>query len=96
HSGNVSAMALAEVGLLDILSSDYAPSALMMAAMKLAEATGDLPGAVGSVTSAPAAAVGMTDRGRLAEGLRADLVRVARHEGDSVVTGVWSAGRQVG
>ncbi|MEL6197626.1 MAG: alpha-D-ribose 1-methylphosphonate 5-triphosphate diphosphatase [Pseudomonadota bacterium] len=96
HSGNVSAMALAEAGLLDILSSDYAPSALMMAAMKLAEGTGDLPGAVACVTSTPAAAVGLTDRGRLAEGLRADLVRVARHEGDSVVTGVWSAGRQVG
>lgn len=96
HSGNVSAMALAEAGLLDILSSDYAPSALMMGAMKLAEATGDLPAAIASVTRAPAAAVGLTDRGRLAEGLRADVVRVARHDGVAVVTGVWAAGRQVG
>ena len=32
HSGNVAAMALAEEGLLDILSSDYVPSALLMGA----------------------------------------------------------------
>jgi alpha-D-ribose 1-methylphosphonate 5-triphosphate diphosphatase len=39
HSGNVAAMELAEQGLLDILSSDYAPSALLMGAMKLGRET---------------------------------------------------------
>jgi alpha-D-ribose 1-methylphosphonate 5-triphosphate diphosphatase len=96
HSGNVAAMLLAEAGLLDVLSSDYAPSALVMGMLKLARASGDVPGAVAAVTAAPAAAAGLADRGRLATGLRADLVRLAEHEGVGIVTGVWSAGRRVG
>ncbi|MEL6335760.1 MAG: alpha-D-ribose 1-methylphosphonate 5-triphosphate diphosphatase [Pseudomonadota bacterium] len=96
HSGNVAAMTLAEQGLLDILSSDYVPAALMMGAMALADATGDLPAAIGTVTANPAEAVGLGDRGRLEVGLRADVLRVARHDGVSIITGVWSAGRQVG
>ena len=36
HSGNVSALDLAECGLLDIISSDYIPSALLLAAFRLA------------------------------------------------------------
>ncbi|MEO1460173.1 MAG: alpha-D-ribose 1-methylphosphonate 5-triphosphate diphosphatase, partial [Pseudomonadota bacterium] len=91
HSGNVAAMALAEAGLLDILSSDYAPSSLLMGAMRLAEASGDLPGAVARVTRAPARAAGLEDRGEIAPGLRADLVRLSLHDGIAVVTGVWAA-----
>lgn len=96
HSGNVAAMELAEQGLLDILSSDYAPSALLMGAMKLGRATGDLPGAVAMVTANPARAVGLADRGEIAAGKRADLVTLREIDGLSVVTGVWSAGRKVG
>ncbi len=96
HSGNVAAAELAGDGLLDILSSDYAPSALLMGAMKLAEMTGDLPGAVAAVTATPAAAVGLADRGRIAEGLRADLLTVREIDGLAVVTGVWCGGRKVG
>lgn len=96
HSGNVAAAELAAEGLLDILSSDYAPSALLMGAMRLAEMTGDLPGAVAAVTAAPAAAVGLEDRGRLAPGLRADLLTLREIDGLAVVTGVWCGGRKVG
>ncbi len=96
HSGNVAAMELAEQGLLDILSSDYAPSALLMGAMKLGRETGDLPGAVATVTRNPARAVGLSDRGEIAVGKRADLLTLREIDGLSVVTGVWSAGRKVG
>lgn len=96
HSGNVAASDLAEEGLLDILSSDYVPSALLTAAFRLADLWDDLPRAVATVTSAPAAATGLTDRGRLEPGLYADLVRVSRMGGQPVIRGVWSHGRQVG
>jgi alpha-D-ribose 1-methylphosphonate 5-triphosphate diphosphatase len=96
HSGNVAAIDLAGRGLLDILSSDYAPSALLMGAMRLGRETGDLPGAVALVTANPARAVGLADRGAIAVGLRADLVSLREIDGLSVVTGVWSAGRKVG
>ncbi|MFQ5567793.1 MAG: alpha-D-ribose 1-methylphosphonate 5-triphosphate diphosphatase, partial [Paracoccaceae bacterium] len=96
HSGNVAAMELAGEGLLDILSSDYAPSALLMGAMKLGRESGDLPGAVAMVSANPARAVGLADRGAIAAGKRGDLVSLREIEGLCVVTGVWSAGRKVG
>jgi alpha-D-ribose 1-methylphosphonate 5-triphosphate diphosphatase len=96
HSCNVAAMELAEQGLLDILSSDYAPSALLMGAMKLSRESGDLAGAVAMVTGNPARAVGLADRGDIATGKRADLVMLREIDDLSVVTGVWSAGRKVG
>ena len=77
HSGNVSALELAKAGLLDVLSSDYVPSSLMMAVFQLVRDAGwSLPRAVATVSSAPARAVGLEDRGAIAAGLRADIVRV--------------------
>ncbi|UYV37832.1 alpha-D-ribose 1-methylphosphonate 5-triphosphate diphosphatase [Rhodobacteraceae bacterium D3-12] len=96
HSGNVAAHELAEAGLLDILSSDYVPSALMTAAFLLADLWDDLPRAIATVTATPARAARLEDRGRIGEGLHADLVRVARIQGTPVVRGVWCHGRQVG
>jgi len=96
HSGNVAAADLADAGCLDILSSDYAPSALLMGAMLLARRLGDLPGAIACVTRNPAEAVGLRDRGEIAIGKRADLLSLAEVDGLSIVTGVWSAGRKVG
>ncbi|WP_460272376.1 alpha-D-ribose 1-methylphosphonate 5-triphosphate diphosphatase [Celeribacter sp. ULVN23_4] len=96
HSGNVAAHELAERGLLDIVSSDYVPSALMSSAILLADLWDDLPRAIATVTANPAEAVGLSDRGRIAPGLHADLVRIARIEGTPVIRGVWSHGRQVG
>jgi alpha-D-ribose 1-methylphosphonate 5-triphosphate diphosphatase len=95
HSGNVAAGELARQGLLDILSSDYVPSSLLTAAFQLADFWGDLPRAVATVTRTPAEAAGLDDRGRIAPGLRADLVRVHRLGGLPVVRTVWSQGRRV-
>ena len=78
HSGNVAAHKLAEADLLDILSSDYVPSALLSAALMLGDLWGDVARGMRTVTSAPAAAVGLQDRGQLTLGARADLIRVAR------------------
>jgi alpha-D-ribose 1-methylphosphonate 5-triphosphate diphosphatase len=95
HSGNVSAMALAEAGLLDIVSSDYVPAALLQAAIILGELWRDLPRAMATVSRAPAHAAGLSDRGMLAEGMRADVIRVRLVEGVPVLRGVWSAGVRV-
>ena len=77
HSGNVSAAELAELGALDILSSDYVPYSLIQAAFVLAGAEGhDLPRAVRTVSQTPAEALGLMDRGAIVVGRRADLVRV--------------------
>lgn len=96
HSGNVSAVELAQNGLLDIVSSDYVPALLMASAFRLAELWNDLPRAIRTVTASPAKATGLEDRGRLAVGCLADLVRVGTYDGTPVVRGVWRGGRQIG
>lgn len=97
HSGNVAARELAEAGVLDILSSDYVPGSLIQAAFRLPRevATIDLPSAIAMVTRTPAAAVGFDDRGEIAPGRRADLVRVHVHDGTAVVREVYREGRRV-
>lgn len=95
HSGNVAATELAQEGLLDILSSDYVPSALLFAAVKLGEIWNDLPRAIATVTDAPARASGLDDRGALAVGKRADVIRFRPLEGVPILQGVWSAGVRV-
>jgi alpha-D-ribose 1-methylphosphonate 5-triphosphate diphosphatase len=96
HSGNVSALDLADKGLVDGLSSDYAPFSLLHAAFLLSEKAGlSVPDAVATVTATPARLAQLPDRGRIAEGLRADLVQVRLHEGVPVVRAVWREGRRV-
>ena len=95
HSGNVSALDLVGPGLLHILSSDYVPSTLLRAAVKLGGIVGNMAGGIATVTSAPARAAGLNDRGAIAEGLRADLLRFRVVDDRPLVRGVWSAGRQV-
>jgi alpha-D-ribose 1-methylphosphonate 5-triphosphate diphosphatase len=97
HSGNVSARELAEAGTLDILSSDYVPASLLQAAFKLPDlvAGTTLPQAIATVTSEPAAAMGLSDRGAIAPGRRADLVHVHLSDGVPVVRQVWREGRRV-
>ncbi|MCT8990051.1 alpha-D-ribose 1-methylphosphonate 5-triphosphate diphosphatase [Chelativorans sp. SCAU2101] len=97
HSGNVSARTLARAGDLDILSSDYIPFSLLQATFFLGEVVEgiSLPQAVAKVSKNPAEAVGLTDRGVIEPGRRADLVRV-RLDGDiPVVRTVWREGRRV-
>jgi alpha-D-ribose 1-methylphosphonate 5-triphosphate diphosphatase len=95
HSGNVAASDLAQSGLLDIVSSDYVPSSLLSAALMLGDLWGNIPRGISSVTAAPAAAVGLTDRGQIRLGSRADLVRVSRLGVAGAVRGVWVEGRRV-
>ena len=97
HSGNIAAVALAREGLLDILSSDYIPSSLLMAALQLPRdvAAIDLASAVRTVTKTPAEAVRLSDRGEIAPGKRADLIRVHVARDIPVVRSVWREGRRV-
>lgn len=96
HSGNIAAHDLAEAGLLDIVSSDYVPAALLSAALMLGDLWGNMARGVATVTSAPAQSVGLTDRGHLSIGARADVIRVARIGQAGAVRGVWVAGARVG
>ncbi|MGJ4994547.1 alpha-D-ribose 1-methylphosphonate 5-triphosphate diphosphatase [Bradyrhizobium sp. HKCCYLS3077] len=97
HSGNIAAVDLAREGLLDILSSDYVPSSLLMGALQLPERVPsiDLAAAVRTVTKAPADAVGLNDRGEIAAGKRADLIRVHIAGQVPVVRSVWREGIRV-
>jgi alpha-D-ribose 1-methylphosphonate 5-triphosphate diphosphatase len=97
HSGNIAAIDLAREGQLDILSSDYIPSSLLMAALQLpmrAPAI-DLAAAVRTVTKAPAEAVGLSDRGEIAVGKRADVIRVHVAHDVPAVRSVWREGHRV-
>ncbi|CNB55420.1 alpha-D-ribose 1-methylphosphonate 5-triphosphate diphosphatase [Yersinia intermedia] len=102
HSGNVAAHQLAAIGVLDILSSDYYPASLLDAAFRIAhDATNSftLPQAVNLVTRNPANALGLQDRGVIAEGKRADLILARAHDSAQskhvYVQNVWRQGIQV-
>jgi len=97
HSGNIAAVDLAREGLLDILSSDYIPSSLLMAALQLPRDVPaiDLASAVRTVTKTPAEAVGLADRGEIVPGKRADLIRVHVARDVPVVRSVWREGVRV-
>lgn len=97
HSGNISATDLVEAGLLDILSSDYVPFALLQAAFLMPRRIEglDLSRALATVTLNPARAAGLHDRGEIASGKRADIVRVAGDMPLPVVRGVWREGKRV-
>ena len=96
HSGNVSARTLADHDLLDMLTSDYIPASLMQAAWLLhSEAGYSLPRAFDTVAGKPARALGLDDRGGIAPGRRADLVRVHRSAHGPVIRRVWRQGHEV-
>jgi alpha-D-ribose 1-methylphosphonate 5-triphosphate diphosphatase len=97
HSGNVGTAELATAGVLDVLSSDYVPASLLMAAFALPKMVPAiaLPAALRAVSKTPAQAVGLTDRGEIAVGKRADVVRVAIARDLPIVRSVWRAGCRV-
>lgn len=97
HSGNISARTLADAGVLDVLSSDYVPFSLIHAPFVLTDGEDSmtLPESIRLVSATPARAVGLEDRGRIAEGLRADVVRVRCDGGVPIVRSVWREGRRV-
>jgi alpha-D-ribose 1-methylphosphonate 5-triphosphate diphosphatase len=96
HAGNVATADLAQARVLDILSSDYVPSSLLMAALRLPQvAPIDLAAAVRTVTKTPAEAVGLCDRGEVASGKRADLICVRVVDDIAAVRCVWRGARRV-
>ena len=75
HLGWASAAVLAEAGICNVLSSDYFYPAMSRAALILAgRGVLDLAQAWALISSNPAAATGLADRGRIAPGCRADIV----------------------
>jgi alpha-D-ribose 1-methylphosphonate 5-triphosphate diphosphatase len=96
HSGNVAAAELVREGAVDAFASDYVPAALVEAAFACVGQTGiSLPEGVAMVTRNPARMAGLSDRGSLVAGMRADVVRVREWEGMPVVREVWRAGERV-
>lgn len=94
HSGNVSARMLAKERLLDGLSSDYVPASLLHSSFLLASNGSNmtLPEAVRLVSANNASVVGLDDRGEIAPGKRADLLRVKEVCGVPVIRKVWRQG----
>lgn len=97
HSGNLSARECAEHDLLDILASDYVPLSMLRSAFMLIDDFGWTPQRALSVVAAgPARSLGLTDRGEIAPGQRADLLRVSRRTaGWPVPAEVWRQGLRV-
>lgn len=97
HSGNVSAREMAGAGYLDIVSSDYVPSSLLYAALLLEEKIDDieLPEAMAMVTRTPARQIGLNDRGAIAQGMRADMLRFHRTATGPIIHEVWREGERI-
>ena len=97
HSGNLSARECAEHDVLDILASDYVPLSMLRSAFMLIDDFGwPAQKALATVSAGPARCLGLDDRGEIAPGQRADLVRVSRRTaGWPVPSEVWRQGRRV-
>ncbi|MBB6259522.1 alpha-D-ribose 1-methylphosphonate 5-triphosphate diphosphatase [Paenochrobactrum gallinarii] len=97
HSGNVAARDLASTRNLDIISSDYIPSSLMQSAFHLTLDVPNvsLPEAMRMISYNPAQKVGLTDRGEIKLGKRADLVRVKLVDNIPIIRTVWREGSRV-
>ncbi len=96
QSGALSARDAIAAGVAGALCSDYAPQAMLPA---LGVLTGEMeigwPQALDLMAGAPARATGLGDRGVIAQGRRADLIRVRDLGGALSVTATWVAGTQV-
>jgi len=96
QSGAVKALDAVIAGVADCLCADYHPAALIVAVFRLPELAGiSLADAVRLVSANPAQAAGLTDRGEIAVGKRADLVAVAQVNGLVQASSVFSAGKLV-
>ncbi|MEO0516624.1 MAG: alpha-D-ribose 1-methylphosphonate 5-triphosphate diphosphatase [Cyanobacteria bacterium P01_A01_bin.116] len=97
HSGNVSAMELAELNLVDLISSDYVPHSLLLSIFIIAAKTEKpIHEAMRPVTVNPAKAIGLIgDRGTLELGKRADFLTVHLENHIPRLTRVVSQGKRV-
>jgi alpha-D-ribose 1-methylphosphonate 5-triphosphate diphosphatase len=93
QSGSMRALDAVLEGVADCLCGDYSPAALLPSVMKLPELAGiDLHQAIALVTRNPARAAGLTDRGEIAVGKRADLIAVNPLGGLPQIERVWVHG----
>ena len=95
HLGSPGAADMIARGLCDILASDYYYPAMLGAMVRLhADRVAPLPTLWALVSGNPATAMGLTDRGRIATGLRADLVLLDWPEGHAPApVRTWVSGR---
>ncbi len=95
HIGSLSAGDMVEAGLCDALASDYFYPAMLAAIARLdAEQRADRSSLWSLVSSGPARAMDLHDRGEIAVGKRADLVLVDwPNEQSPSILGTWVAGR---
>lgn len=95
-SGALSARQAIAANVAACLCSDYAPQALLPAVGVLVSELGlSWPDAVRLVSTNPARAAGLSDRGEIAVGNAADLVRVGEVGGTLVAETVWRDGNEV-
>jgi alpha-D-ribose 1-methylphosphonate 5-triphosphate diphosphatase len=93
QSGSMRALDAVLHGVADCLCGDYSPAALLPSVLMLPDAAGiSLSAAVRLVSANPARAAGLTDRGEITVGRRADLVAVKDLGGLPQVERVWVRG----
>ncbi|GAB2892715.1 alpha-D-ribose 1-methylphosphonate 5-triphosphate diphosphatase [Uliginosibacterium flavum] len=96
QSGNIRAIDAIRAGVADCLCADYAPATMLAAVEALHMREGfPLHEAVRLVSKGPAHAAGLTDRGEIAVGKRADLISVAQPGAHAAISATWVGGRQV-
>lgn len=95
HIGSLGAGDMVEAGLCDALASDYFYPAMLAAVARLdADRRADRLRLWSLVSSGPARAMNLSDRGEIAVGKRADLVLVDWPDGHPpAICGTWVAGR---
>ena len=95
HIGSLGAGDMVEAGFCDVLASDYYYPAMLAAVDRLdREKRADRLALWSVISSGPARAMGLEDRGDIAVGKRADLVLVDWPKGQTpAIQGTWVAGR---
>ena len=95
HIGSLGAGDMVEAGMCDALASDYFYPAMLAAIDRLdREKRADRLSLWSLVSSGPARAMGLGDRGQIAVGKRADIVLVDWPSGHTpAIEGTWVAGR---
>ena len=92
HSGNLSALEGIKAGVVDGLCADYHPASLLHAALRLkADSILPLHEAFKLISTNPARAALLSDRGRIEVGCRADLIGVT----NARVSMTWRDGQKI-
>ncbi|MEL6578817.1 MAG: alpha-D-ribose 1-methylphosphonate 5-triphosphate diphosphatase [Cyanobacteria bacterium J06621_12] len=97
HSGNVSAMELVELDLVDLISSDYVPRSLLQSIFIISHQTNKpLYEVIKYITANPAKAIALDQEiGTLAIGKKADFLTVHRDQHIPMILEVHKQGKRV-